>query len=51
MLQNPFILHASPRTPTVIELLAAERLMPQLRDALRYTLAIVAAACHNPRRA
>ena len=43
MLHNPLTLHASPRTPTVIELLAAERLMPQLREALQYTLAIVAA--------
>lgn len=43
VLHNPLTLHASHRTPTIIELLATERLMPQLREALQYTLAIVAA--------
>ncbi|KAJ1637053.1 Pex12 amino terminal region-domain-containing protein [Pavlovales sp. CCMP2436] len=43
MLHNPLTLHASPRSPTVLELLAAERLTPQLREALQYTLAVIAA--------
>lgn len=40
---NPVVLWAQGGEPTFVELIAAERIMPHIHDALRYTLAVVAA--------